>query len=388
MKTQLVFTTLALSVVLAQAAITVPPEPAETNVAPGSIVVPPPRGAAPDAPPVTRPANASLPTTPQLVLSLTDGSKLIGTTTLKALTLRSDALGKLTVPLERIASVKFSKDHESVTVTLRNGDKIQAGLSDTTLPLTTAFGLVTVPLDKVTEMQVRVAHSGPVPKGLVLWNTLGSRAEIEASRTGPAGTCKGGEFCDGKFGQAFVVRPDQQRLVTFPAEGVNPNTGCLEFWAKLTGMPNQLAWGQNPTLVRIMAGDQQYILHLNGNDGGSRGGLCAGCPFGGAGTGQFGNWTYARVLGEDKVEEWHHYALVWNKDGITGIGDDKHRVAIFLDGKLHASEAGNGDATAVPMKEGQIELLFTQHIRQGTVAFDNLKVWDHARTDFTDRNEE
>jgi hypothetical protein len=32
--------------------------------------------------------------------------------------------------------------------------------------------------------------------------------------------------------------------------------------------------------------------------------------------------------------------------------------------------------------------MFTQHLRQGTVAFDNLKVWNYAKTDFKDLNEE
>jgi hypothetical protein len=379
----------ALLAATGHAALPINVEPLETNSPPGSIVVPPPRGATPTAPPVARPANAPLPVTPQLVLSLVDGSKLRGTTTAKELTLKSEALGKLTVPLERIRQVKFSKDRESVTITLLNGDRIQAALGDTKLALTTLFGLVTVPLDKATEMQVQVGRGGPKPQGLVLWNTLGSRTEIEASQVGPAGICKGSDFCEGKFGQAVVVRPDQQRLVTFPSEGVNADAGCFEFWAKLTGMPRQLAWGQNPTLVRIVAGDQQYFLHLNGNDGNGRGGLCAQAgPIGGAGTGQFGNWTYERVLGADQVADWHHYALVWNKDGIAGIGDGKQRIAIFLDGQLHSSEAGNGDAATIPMKEGQVELLFNQHLRQGTIAFDNLKVWDHAKTEFNHRHEE
>jgi hypothetical protein len=125
-----------------------------------------------------------------VTIDLVDGSRLRGTTTLKVLTLRSEALGKLSVPLERFRQVKFSKDRESVTVTLQNGDKIQAGLADTTLALATVFGPVTVPLDKVTEIQVRI---GPAGVGRAIeWETLpyptahdwpgprGKRAEVEA----------------------------------------------------------------------------------------------------------------------------------------------------------------------------------------------------------------
>lgn len=168
--------------IAAQAAITVPPEPTETNPPPGSIVVPPPRGTPSGEKPMGTSTNApAVPGVPQLVVSLVDGSKLRGTTTLKALTLRSEALGKLTVPLERIRQVKFSKDRESVTLTLHNGDRLQAGLADTTLALTTVFGPVTVPLNKATEIQVQAAIAGhnieweAMPFPAVQWS--GSRGE-------------------------------------------------------------------------------------------------------------------------------------------------------------------------------------------------------------------
>jgi hypothetical protein len=103
----------------------------------------------------------------QLVVNLTDGSRLIGETTLANLPLRSEALGKLDVPLDRVALIKFSADHESLTVTLQNGDRIQAGIGVTTVALKTAFGAVTVPLEKTTEIQVRHGKAS-----LVEWDIL------------------------------------------------------------------------------------------------------------------------------------------------------------------------------------------------------------------------
>lgn len=148
------------------------------------------------------PGLADTTASPRLTVNLTDGSKLIGATTLKALTLRSEALGKLSVPLERIASVKFSKDRESVTVTLQNGDKIQAGLADTTLPLTTVFGPVTVPLDKATEIQFTVP--GKTPNGLVLWysfDTDDGKTVMDRSGQGNDGTIHGAELAAGSRGK-------------------------------------------------------------------------------------------------------------------------------------------------------------------------------------------
>lgn len=320
-----------------------------------------------------------------IAVSLTDGSRVLGTTSLETLPVRSEALGKLNVPLNQIATVKFSKDRESVELTLRNGDRIQGGLAETTLKLATLFGSITVPLDKATEMQVRELWSGAIPQGLTLWNTLDSQSDIANSRHGPGGVFKGGEYCDGKFGRAFVARFDQSLQVTFPIEVVNAGAGCIEFWARLSGVPRELAWGQNPTLIRAGSPARHYILHLNGNDGAGRGGLCASA-IGGAGTGAFGSWSYGQVLGEKSVEEWHHYALVWDKDGIDGI--NRHpSVAVFLDGRLHCTGVADGNPNPAPM-DGELGLMFTQHLRQGTVAFDNLKVWNYAKTDFKNLNEE
>jgi len=169
----------------APAEIRLPLEPAETNAPPG-FVVPPPRGS--DTPPTpkppARPDHIVVPATPSLVVSLVDGSRLLGSTTLKELTLHSAALGKLAIALEKIRSVKFSKDREAVTVTLHNGDRLQAGIADTTLPLATVFGPVTVPLDKATEIQVRIGAAGvgqPIEWEILPWmrdnDWPGSRGE-------------------------------------------------------------------------------------------------------------------------------------------------------------------------------------------------------------------
>jgi len=319
----------------------------------------------------------------RLTLDLTDGSRVVGTPAITALAVRA-AFGGVNVPLANVGRVELGK--EQATLTLRNGDRVTGGLDLPALELATVFGKVTVPVVQIREFRVAATRGGPAPRGLTLWNTLDSQAEIETSRFGPGGTFKGGEFSDGKFGRAFVARFDQPLQVTFPIEVVKAGAGCIEFWAKLIGFPDRLAWGQNPTLVRAGSATRHYILHFNGNDGNGRGGLCAQAV-GGAGTGQFGNWTYAQVFGAGAVADWHHYALVWDKDGIAGL-EDRPTVAVFLDGRLHGSGTVTADAEVAPFQDGELGLLFNQQLRQGKVAFDNLKVWDHAKTEFNDRHEE
>jgi len=91
----------------------------------------------------------------QLVVNLTDGSRLIGTTTLASLPMQSEMLGKFQVPLEKIRSINFGKDHESITVLLANNDTMQGSPGKATLTLRTIFGEVAVPFQHVTTINVR-----------------------------------------------------------------------------------------------------------------------------------------------------------------------------------------------------------------------------------------
>lgn len=105
----------------------------------------------------------------QLVVSLTDGSRVIGATPLTGLPLRSEALGQLTIPLAKLRALEFSPNHESVSLELANGDKLHGRLGTVSLRLQTLLGLVTVPLKSTTAIIVRCGSVPKPPTGLVLW---------------------------------------------------------------------------------------------------------------------------------------------------------------------------------------------------------------------------
>ena len=232
---------------------------------------------------------------------------------------------------------------------------------------------------------------------LVLWNRLGSKKEVHESEVGPGGTYsgEGGRFVEGRFGEALSAAAEemhyqQPALVTFPKEVISTDAGCMEVWGKLEGVPKALKWGENPALLEIHDDNCSYILHLNGNDGSSNGGKGGLCGRAGghasAGTGVFGTWTYEQVLGKGQVERWHHYALVWDKDGIPGVDDGTRTIALFLDGKLNSQIWRTGQRPWVNnLTGGTLRLLVNHHLSQGSVALDNLKIWNYAKTDFSDR---
>ena len=109
----------------------------------------------------------------RVVADLRDGSRLIGTvtTTNVALTVQTEALGKLDLPLARITRLTLTKDNEVGTVLLQNGDQIKGSVLTRVIQLQTLFGPLALPLDRVATLQVRAAGAGQV-LGPNDWKTL------------------------------------------------------------------------------------------------------------------------------------------------------------------------------------------------------------------------
>ncbi|MBN1583924.1 MAG: hypothetical protein JXA89_24665 [Anaerolineae bacterium] len=232
--------------------------------------------------------------------------------------------------------------------------------------------------------------SPPIDK-LVLWNRLGSEAEVLNSQVGPGGTLLGGSFVEGMFGNAFSANYTQDQMVTFPKEVISTNAGAIEFWAKLTDFPSTINAGHRPGFFQINDGYSGFQLFFDRNNGAGHGGLCGNVGHGfHCGTGAFGSWTYESVLGTGQQEAWHHYALVWDKDGIAGVDNGTRKVAIFLDGQLNCTlwkDYYGSSVEWLPLTSGELGLIYNW-ANYGTVAMDNIKIWNYAKTDFSDRFDE
>jgi hypothetical protein len=328
-----------------------------------------------------------------LAIDLVDGSRLIGTPGIATVPVQTP-YAKMDVPLTQIQALKIGDDHETVTLNLRNGDKLTGVISLAPIKLITVFGTVAVGIEHIQQLDI-VLSGGTGQKGLVLWNRLGSESDVKNSRVGPGGKLNAGRFVEGRFGQGIELNMQEPFGVTFPAEIVPASAGCIEFWAKLMDFPQALPSGEKPGLVGVSEKENVLggpCIHFNGNDGAANGGLCARLgTIGSAGTAQHGSWTYARALGTDAVGDWHHYALVWNPAGIPGVIDGTRCVAIFVDGRLNT---GSWNGPVVPPgpwtlpSGGRLGLLCHQGMPSGRIIFDNLKIWNYAKTDFNDRTDE
>jgi hypothetical protein len=231
------------------------------------------------------------------------------------------------------------------------------------------------------------------PEGLLLWNKLGSQTEVEDSEVGPDGTftssAGNGFIEEGMFGGAYVVdHTVKEPLVKFPIDtGPSPlYKGAIESWARLIEFPHYIPYKDtNPLLLGIPGFGCTF---LNCNDGLGGGGLTgqAGANFVAA-TGPWApypSWTYEQVLGIGQAGDWHHYALVWDEDGIDCGGYGTHKVVMFLDGQLNSTYWKEPVAEFVPA-EGQLVLAFTTGVFEGSFAIDNVIVWNYPKTDFSDR---
>ncbi len=107
----------------------------------------------------------------KLRVDLVDGSRIIGTTSNKSLTLNVD-FAELTIPLDRIRQLQKGEKAKTVRVELNNGDIISGQLQAEPLNLTTIFGPVKLSMDQVLSVDVVPGNMIgwlPSQRGLVLY---------------------------------------------------------------------------------------------------------------------------------------------------------------------------------------------------------------------------
>jgi hypothetical protein len=272
------------------------------------------------------------------------------------------------VPLAQIQALKIGDDHETVTLNLRNGDKLTGVISLAPIKLITLFGTVAVGIEHIKQLDI-VLSGGTGQKGLVLWNRLGSESEVKNSRVGLGGKLNAGRFVEGRFGQGIELNMQEPFGVTFPAE-------------------------INPSLIRSDTPEGSgFHLFFAPNDGAANGGLCIKSRLGWAGTGPFGSWSYAGSLKSAKPGDWHHYAVVWNGVGnILNVADTTRKISVFVDGQLNTTTSNKSPEEQLFASGNAPRFGFigfpTDAIPGASIVFDNLKIWNYAKTDFNDRDNE
>lgn len=241
---------------------------------------------------------------------------------------------------------------------------------------------------------------GTVPEGLVLWNTLGTDEEVVNSKIGPdlrfytegGGINAIGDagYVSGVFGSGVTLTGQYalfQRVHNIVLDNANAfidsERGAIEVWYKQNVDP--VANLHN--IWRVFGGgfglgSDMGFQSFDG-DFDDRQRFSFSLRFGGINT-----QVYALDTGFDGYNispyngEWIHLAGVWDRAGIDGTDD---KMQLYLNGELVASTTDSGWGTEVGE---MVDICSANDNSAGLFFMDNLKLWNYAKTDFSDRTTE
>jgi hypothetical protein len=231
------------------------------------------------------------------------------------------------------------------------------------------------------------------PSGPVLWNKLGSLDEVQNSEVGANFVVEGNVgFTDGVFGNGFFSTGHWYlgNRIIIPENGLqlDPQGGTIEAWVMYPQDP--IVWAYKYGMFGILDGPyqsgpgrdntlgQQVVNFIGDGVTGDLYTYYVGV--------NFGNGVSVEIPNIDQVfqpGDFHHVAIVWEKDGIDG---SSNRIRVYIDNVLMGSSDDNNWGTD-PDVGNRHTVAKGAGFDDGTPAYviDNLKVWNYARTDFSDR---
>lgn len=220
-------------------------------------------------------------------------------------------------------------------------------------------------------------------KQIILWNTLGSLAEINKSLIGEAGalTGTGEDYVDGKFNTAIEIPAySTTASANFPSE-IKPQ-GSIEFWWK-PSFANADITSDTPYLFMDYTASASIICLFTQNQATNR------------------MWIYhpltATTIGyiyydiTFSASTWYHCAIVWDANGIDGTSDKRR---FYFNGSQASVGSGSPQIETDSIYSGVIlsSTLYIGNNNTGVMGakavIDNLKYYNYAKTDYSDREQE
>ncbi len=278
--------------------------------------------------------------------------------------------------------------------TLANGDKFHFTPTTKALSVATVLGDLSISLSNIRQVAFS-ATPGSSADGLIYYCTFDSPEAILKPEVGPAGKFLTGRFVGGKVGSALAVAPYTCAAhAPIPAGFFGPK-GCIEFWGRIDDTPsNRVVPMGCPCFFDCRKPNEVWKLSVmwNDNNGGGGGGLCGVVQHYPATTDHYGSSVpYEKYLGY-RTEDWHHYALVWNVDGIASLGVHNGlpvRVAVFLDGKavglktnVRSPSWGLGCFETTDMILGFPTAPGQESFNGVPYSIDEFKIWNYDKVEF------
>ncbi len=226
---------------------------------------------------------------------------------------------------------------------------------------------------------------------LVLWNKLGSESEVLNSEVGPDfGIRPGLLYVPGRFGGALATTGGGNgggAYLTMSPDDFYPadkTRGTIEFWiqkrfSKFTPFQDGLIgfFGRAPYAP---TGEGNRSIAAFWSDGFTGNG---GVEFYIQDSNKTGHTVNDLGWDDVPVGEWVHLGFVWDLQGIDGTAD---RLRIYRDGSI--TGVYSQDISGISA-ENSVTTFAGHHaysrFGQPAAYFDDLVIWDFAKTDFSDR---
>ncbi len=223
-------------------------------------------------------------------------------------------------------------------------------------------------------------HEGLAEQDLLLWNKLGSEAEVTASETGENGELvgTGHAYETARFGNGYV-RTDVSSYVKFPQSVLENcrSRGTLEFWIN-PKVTNPLAFSYGAFMpVGLSINGSGAFAFVRWGDGTTGQGICGGINFDG---------TLHRTPDEDEqfvatIGTPFHIALVWDVEGIDGTTET---IRIYRDGAVIGISTETWDDNSTVTYDNFYIGTSPDGGGYDKYIMDNIKVWKYAKTDYSD----
>ena len=324
--------------------------------------------------------------------TLKDGSTVKGEFLTQKITGSTVFANQLALDPTIIKSFTFTSTNGEAKVSLVNGDAFAMNISNAGFKIKSLLGDLEIPRTNFRAISLSVCRGGNAADGgLAFYCTFDDEASITTPAVGPKGIFQGGEFTPGKNGNALFVPAFTSGAKFDLPSGVIGTAGTIEFWGKANEL-GPLTEGGCPRFFEILKiGKGEISQDWNSNNGGGGYGLTFrmdGLPWMATSSFEYSSAmrsSYRRAPMRPDAE-WHHYALVWDVNGVDI--PCKPSAAVYLDGRLILStpfvptwkgpvNVADGSTLLFPCREDEMP-----GYSRRAFTIDDFKIWNYAKTDF------
>lgn len=305
-------------------------------------------------------------------------------------------LNELTLKPEIVRSLTFTGTNGESKVTLVNSDLFGMTVADKTYKIKSALGELNIPVSGIRSLSFRKTTRGQSSNdGLIFYCTFDSTEAIQNPVVGPSAVFNKATTVPGKEENALLAQPYKpQAAYDLPANFFG-HAGCIEFWAKIRKTSSSVGWGGDPrffTVTRQDNGETFCTLDVVSNNGGGNSGFATWSIVGNIASIRGMRSLYYNDLFNGDWRDWHHYAIIWDANGLKGLHNaDNRTVALLVDGEV--TPCGKFDTHAAFEIEqyisGPSRLSFThdpdkdhEHQTKSPFLIDEFKIWNYPKTEF------